>query len=81
MVKKEKIKWQYNSVYVDEKYSGVVIDALRTDTWLVPGAALFTDYATGDVAGGVVNFYSFAAAALQATIGGTTFQVQNLRTH
>ena len=63
----------YNSVYVDEKYSGVVIDALRTDTWLIPGVTYNADYATGDVAGGVVNFYSFAAAALAATSVGGDF--------
>lgn len=60
-----------NGVLVDERYSPVVLENLRTKTFLMPNVTYNPKYMGGSVDAGVVNFYKFNPTSTGAVaVGG-----------
>lgn len=64
---------QYNSVYVDEAYSPIVVANLRKDTFLVDGVTYNSGYSKGDPAAGVVHFYKYSRQAIASAASAADF--------
>ena len=64
---------QYNSVYVNEAYSPIVIANLRKDTFLVDGQTYNSGYSKGDPNAGVVYFYKYSRQAIASAAPAADF--------
>lgn len=64
---------QYNSVYVNEAYSPIIVANLRKDTFLVDGATYNSGYSKGDPNAGVVYFYKYSRQAIASAASAADF--------
>lgn len=64
---------QYNSVYINEAYSPIVVANLRKDTFLVEGSTYSSNYSKGDPQAGVVYFYKYSKGAIESAASAQDF--------